>query len=333
MKFNYLNIMRITVNSTLMLFFLLATGLVLWTVDNFLNWDILPEWIERYAQLIIVVAGIITILLVTLSIVCSLASIAEFVVQKGIEQPPETKLSRHKKLVIGIVTIMIGLAFIAFHQIDNYRKQLIFAQDSEKFAKRLETNAHTLEEALAKVIPTFPKSLIQTIAEHDLSQPTEELDIELTQFLSALSLSIVGNPKVALLVCANDPYHYVKITVTEENNDYMEYEEYEEGNTGRTNKAIGYELRKQLYIQFSNGLENKLVENLFQQKLYPLTEPLAGDFIDNTEPSSWGILKFGDEVIAILLLERPINNYYVENVLRAKKKFYHKGPTKIYARL
>jgi len=63
MKINYLLVSRLTTNLTLLIFMLFAAGFILWTSDEFLNWDILPDWIDNYAQLIIVIFGFFAFLL------------------------------------------------------------------------------------------------------------------------------------------------------------------------------------------------------------------------------------------------------------------------------
>jgi len=58
MHFNYLRLAKISTNLTLLTFLIFALGLIFATADSVLDWDILPDLIERYAQLILTTFGI-----------------------------------------------------------------------------------------------------------------------------------------------------------------------------------------------------------------------------------------------------------------------------------
>lgn len=315
MQLNYLRLTKISTNLTLLTFFLFGLGLIFSIADQMLRWDILPDAIEKYAYLIIISFGIFVSFFIVSSVICSLTALAEFTAGKTQGQQPELTLSRRKKIISGITIVTVILAFFVFHKIDEYRKQEIFARDAEKFAERLKNESKQLEEALIKVLPAFPEDLLQKIGDRTTLENTDCFK-ELTNFLRAVSLSIPDNPEVKLLTYANEPYKYLVISMAEA-------EQYYE-NTDK------YNWYKQSYLIFSKELENQAIENLFKENWQPLTEPLRGDFIDNTNPSSWGVLKLGGQVIAILLLKKPVDSYYFDQ-LREKRSFNHLGPAKIHS--
>jgi len=312
MRLNYLRLTRISTNLTLLTFLGFVVGLIFTIADEVLDWDILPDLIEKYAQLIVVSFGIFSSLFIISSIVCSLTTIAELTSYKINGQQADSTLSRRKKMILGIIITTVIIAFFVFQEIDVYRKQEIFARDAEKFAQRLDRNTKQLEEALTEVLLSFPEALLQKISDQTVLEKTDELK----DFLVAVSLSIPDHPQVALLTCADDPYNYFVISVIKKY-DYQ-------------NEVNQYQLHKQPYISFSKDSENQVVKNLFKESLQPLTKPLKGDFIDNTEPSSWGVLKSGEQVVAILLLKEPINGYYFDE-LRKGRTFNHAGPVKIHS--
>lgn len=317
MRLNYLRLTKISTNLTLLTFFLFGLGLIFSVADEMLDWDILPDVIEKYAHLIIISFGIFVSFFIVSSVICSLTALAELTAGKTQVQQSESTLSRRKKIILGITIVTVILAFFVFHKIDEYRKQEIFARDAEKFAERLKNESKQLEEALIKVLPAFPEDLLQKMGDRTTLENTDCLK-ELTNFLRAVSLSIPDNPEVKLLTYANAPYKYLVISMAKQNNEGY-YEDTDE-----------YESYKQSYLVFSKELENKVVESLLKGNWQPLTEPLRGDFIDNTEPSSWGILKSGEQVVAIVLLTKPVERYYF-NQLREKKSFSHSGPAKIHS--
>jgi heme/copper-type cytochrome/quinol oxidase subunit 2 len=312
MRLNYLRLTRISTNLTLLTFLGFVVGLIFTIADEVLDWDILPDLIEKYAQLIVVSFGIFSSLFIISSIVCSLTTIAELTAYKINGQQADSTLSRRKKMILGIIITTVIIAFFVFQEIDVYRKQEIFARDAEKFAQRLDRNTKQLEEALTEVLLSFPEALLQKISDQTVLETTDELK----DFLVAVSLAIPDHPQVALLMCADDPYNYFVISVIKKY-DYQ-------------NEVNQYQLHKQPYISFSKDSENQVVKNLFKENLQPLTKPLKGDFIDNTEPSSWGVLKSDGQVVAILLLKEPIEGYYFKN-LRKRKAFNHTGPVKVHS--
>jgi hypothetical protein len=53
MQLNYLRLTKISTNLTLLTFFLFGLGLILSIADDILDWDILPDVVEKYAQSLI----------------------------------------------------------------------------------------------------------------------------------------------------------------------------------------------------------------------------------------------------------------------------------------
>jgi len=314
MHFNYLRLAKISTNLTLLTFLIFALGLIFATADSVLDWDILPDLIERYAQLILTTFGIFVSLFIITSVVCSITTIAEATAwQHHIQQQPETKLSPRKRLTIGIIIIAIIIVFLGFQKIDSYRKHQLFTQKVEKFTQRLTHQAQELEQALIKVLATFPQPLLQRIEDRTILEDTDALK----EFLVAVSLSISKQPQVLLLMKARDPYRYWMISVTPDYNP---------------SNIIQYKLHQQPYIRFARDLENQIVEYLFKGRFKPLTQPLNGNFINNTEPSSWGVLTLADQVVALITLKNNINSHLI-NELRSKSTFFHPGPAQIHSNL
>jgi len=72
-------------------------------------------------------------------------------------------------------------------------------------------------------------------------------------------------------------------------------------------------------VQFVNALS--IVEILFQGKIKPLTSRLRGEFLDNTDPSSWGVLKYQKDIVGLIFLNGNIEGYG-----RVRNKIFHAGP-------
>jgi len=108
MKIKHLSLARFTTNLTLLFFVLFALGFVLWMSDEFLKWNILPDWIDKYAELLS-------------SFLCHFMVIAEFAAHKmGLTSQEDAFLTRQKVIILAIL-LMISLSlFFTFHKIFHF---------------------------------------------------------------------------------------------------------------------------------------------------------------------------------------------------------------------
>jgi len=315
MKINYLLVSRLTTNLTLLVFMLFAAGFILWTSDEFLNWDILPDWIDNYAQLIIVIFGFFAFLLGLSSLLSSLAVLAEFAAQQmGISAPPLQLFSRKKMWILLSVIAMVLVSFLIFHQIDEYREEARLAKNRVEFQEKLNKQSQELDKSLSQIITLFPDALLEAI--HNKSLMEKQTSKELVKLLTAISASLPQIPQIALLMPAEDhPYQYQKIWITPEY-DYRYYDESDEQNVLK-----GHDTHQQFFTQLPNVVEREVIEVLFKGKIKPLSKRLSGKFLDNTEPSSWGVLKYQEDIVALIFLEGDIEGYG-----RVRNKIFHAGP-------
>jgi len=315
MKINYLFVSRLTTNLTLFVFMLFAAGFILWTSDEFLKWDILPDWIDNYAQLIIVIFGFFAFLLVLSSLLSSLAVLAEFAAQQmGVSAPP-LKFSRKKMWIVLSVIAMVLVSFLIFHQIDQYREEARLAKNRVEFQEKLNKQSEELDKSLSQIITLFPDALLEAIHNHSvMEKPTIK---ELSKLLSAISASLPQIPQIALLMLAEQhPYQYQKIWIT------PEYESrYSKGYYSEKTVLKAHDTHQQFFTQLPNVVEREVIDVLFKGKIKPLTKRLSGKVLDNTEPSSWGVLKYQEDIVALIFLEGDIEGYG-----RVRDKIFHAGP-------
>lgn len=284
-KINHLLCARLATNLTLFVFTLFILGVVLSTADLFLDWDILPNGIQRYAELLIVIFGIVASLLVVSSFLCSLMVLAEFAAKRVGIQGKELHFNRKKFTILLVAIISIFIAFLALQTIDEYREENRLAKNRIEFQEKLDKQSKALAESLSQIVTFFPSSLLQAIENKQVFKitPKDEED-ELIKFLNAISISLPQQPGIALLIPATPPYKYGKISFMSDKG-------------------------RQFFMQFPNEVENEIVETLFQGKTQMLKASLKGNFIDNSEPSAWGILKFNDKIVALIFLIQHIEGY------------------------
>jgi hypothetical protein len=80
---NHRRALRASTDTSLVFFAVMTAGMVLWTTDEVLQWDLFPDWIGRYAQLIVIVLAILAVSAVVTSVICSLAVLAESAAQRS----------------------------------------------------------------------------------------------------------------------------------------------------------------------------------------------------------------------------------------------------------
>jgi len=118
---------------------------------------------------------------------------------------------------------------------------------------------------------------------------------------------------------ANLPYQYEKISVGGKRN-YEHYNGYEK------QKIQGYELYQQAFIRLQDKTEQEIVTALFQERIKPLDAVLEGQFLNNNNPSVWGLLKYKQQIIAIIFFEDILEGYHFESI---RKDIFHPGPLKL----
>jgi len=312
MKLNYLKIMRTTTNLTLLAFVFIAVAMTLWIADMALKWDILPAWIQRYAELFITSVTLLTVLLVLSSFLTALVSLVELqaVNQTQPITPHSVRFKPQHKWFLAIGLVVVIIIFVFFHQIDVYRKQQIEVRDIQSFTERLERESSELDTALTDVLRRIPPNLLNLMAtaQHITQSDHEKIKI-LATFLHSLKLSIKGDPNVTLLLPAHEPYRYMLLSL------------------GADYSHDKPELNKTFLLQFVQGAESEYIQQLFTAQSTPLDKEIKGQFIDNSHPSSWGILRQEDKVVAVLGLRLYLDNYYLNKILRKKHDFFHDGPT------
>jgi len=320
MKIKHLSLARFTTNLTLLFFVLFALGFVLWMSDEFLKWNILPDWIDKYAELLILIFGFFAFLLVVSSFLCHFMVIAEFAAHKmGLTSQEEAFLTRQKVIILAVLLIISLSLFFTFHKIDKYREANRLDEIRVEFKGKLDERSEILTQALSEIVALFPETLLQAMADKSILQQQDNHYIELTKLLGAIQASFPRTPDVYLLMLANLPYQYEKISVGGKR-DYEHYNGYEK------QKIQGYELYQQAFIRLQDKIEQEIVTALFQERIKPLDAVLEGQFLNNNNPSVWGLLKYKQQIVAIIFLEDILEGYHFENI---RKDIFHPGPLKL----
>jgi hypothetical protein len=293
MAFNHRFLLRLITNLLICTLVLSSVGVLLWTVDEFIGWDILPENVGIYVRALIIGIAWVTFSLIVAHLLLSVTLFAEASASRA--KLPDFQISsplkRRLKRILPLTVLVCILLIMGLQAVDGVRKNITeqtAKQEAEQktrkeFEKaRIQFNQiqESVDQSLPKVLKLFTPSLLKSIQTNTISAS------EINQLFESVTVSLPHAPSLALLIPAKQPYKYYKID--------------------RQAIALGKNgvpyLQPQFYLGFPTQLETKVVDQLFSKQVYALKTGLNGVFIKNTNPSSWGVLKLNNQAIALVYL-------------------------------
>lgn len=304
---NHRFLLRLVTNLAIFLLILSCFGVVLWVIDEFLRWDILPEAWSLVVRAFLVAGGIIAFVLLIMNVLLSLALLAESNASRadlpnyGVSQQIKRRVQR------SIVVAMVAMALlIGGLQITNHFR--VQAVQKEAQAEFIQAQAD-LDTTVDQVLDLFSPELLAAIETNTLAEKGELGN--LSKILSTIPSSFAHMPSTTLIVPASQkPFKYARIGRDNITTD----------NAGKLSVA------PQLYATLPSQQETQAVEQLFSDKLPAVTEPLMGQIINNTLPSSWGVLKREGKVIALVYLQSDDSLSLKFDIPGALPEFHHDGP-------
>ena len=313
-------LLRLLTNLAIFILTFSCFGVVLWVVDEFLQWDILPDALSLLLRALLVAGGIIAFVIVIMSGLLSLALIAESSASRA--QLPDYAVSRQLKSRINrsILAVIVAIALIigGLQITDRVRARVARQESLENFNQaQIELNQATPEILRLFTPPILERLENNTLAEQGQLGNTSKL-------FQAIRTSFPDSPDTTLLIRADQaPYKYELIAASSIRAD----------GSGKTTFA------PELYTTFPEAQEVDAVEQLFAGKLPSLSAPLQGKFLDNTLPSTWGVLNRNGKIIAIVSLKSGTNNYTDPYDARPAlpydsyqtSDFHHDGPDQLFS--
>lgn len=181
----------LTTNLGLIVFVIVIFGAVAWTIDEAMGWDLAPEQLERLAESLIFLLGVVAAFAALVSAMCSLAVIAEAnAVQAGLSDAPISPLTRW---TIWLAAPAMAAAMYGLHLVNEGLE-----------ADRLASNTEQLRAAAEQSAELFTPEILSTLS----CVGEKKADIEIAQFLDAVSASVPSRPEAKLLLPAESPYQY-----------------------------------------------------------------------------------------------------------------------------
>lgn len=299
---NHRFLLRLVTNLAFCLLTLSCFGTVLWVIDEFLGWDILPNVWGLAVRALLVAGAIITFAMLVMNVMLSLALLAEANASQA--QLPDYVISRRfrrrirRSILAGGVAIVLLIGGL---QIVNQ----VRAQEAIQTA-RAEFNQTQMDmnQTTEQVLKLFTPALLEGLGTNML--PEKGQLSNLSKLFSSIQASFPHRPTTAILVPATQaPYQYARI---------------DSGSIQANNQGQLF-LSPQLYTGFPSVRETEAVEQLFSGQLPEINGALPGNIINNTVPSSWGVLRHNGRIISLVYLRASDPLF--------DQSFHHDGPEKL----
>jgi hypothetical protein len=320
MLFNHRFLLRLITNLVVCALALSSVGVLLWTIDEYIGWDILPDALGIYVRASVIGIAWVTFTLIVIHVLLSLTLFAEASASRAklpdVQVSPELKRKLNRLVPLtGIVAIVLFFGLQAANrvrgnvvaQLNRQETEQRQREEFEKASLEFDRIQQDLDRSLPQVLELFTPSLLNSIQTNTISPG------ELRQLFQAVKVSFPHSPSLALLIPAQQPYRYYRVDA-----EAIAY-----------NEERGFLLQPQYYFGFPTQLETEAVNQLFAEQGAAPTAALNGVFIRNTVPSSWGVLRLNGRAIALVHLEAayscPEPTELVKNICT------HDGPAELYA--
>ena len=280
---NHRRALRASTDTGLAIFLVMIVGVVLWTTDEMLNWNILPDWVDKYAQLLVIILSILAGFAVVISIMCSFAVMAEAAAaNSGIEAP--TRSPRARVFIALGVLVTFGCMF-GLHRLDQYRGARLAQAEEQRVRARYEEIRAELHARMPSILALFSPDTTLWLT----GEPTPKGDAAIARLLDAIHVSTPFSPAVSVLVAAAPPYQHCIVTALPEHERQSQAD------------APIY-LRRRYLTGFPTKWEQDAVDAGFGGSEMEVPRDRSGVFINTETPSSWGTLTRDGQVVGIVML-------------------------------
>lgn len=286
---NYRRALRISTDTGLAVFMVAIAGVVLWTADEILEWNILPDWIDKYAQVLVIVLAILAGFSVVISVMCSFAVLAESAAEKaGITRPATSR--RRRQLTAGAILLAFGIMF-GLHKLDQYRAAKAQEAAEQKQSARYAKVQKDLQARMPAIVALFSPELAPQL----VALGSEEGDEAIARLMRAIQLSTPSEPEISAIVPAENPFRFCIITPAPERQTRLDP-------LSPPDPALQF-LKRQFLTGFPTPWENAAVEAMFRGEQLAAKREQHGVFIDHRKPSAVGPIFRDGKVVAVVMLK------------------------------
>jgi hypothetical protein len=268
-----------------------TAGIVLFIADEAFRWDLLPDWLERIAGVLLSAVGLIAGCALLACLTASMALVALSIADRGMgKASPEEEVRarragrRRAAWVVAPLALVVGAGF-ALQKADEWRGKRIETAQREQHKADYAATRDALEGQVAFLAEKFPAELADAAAAGDAGR-----EREVAELLASFQASARFSPWVALAVRASEPYAWAKL------------------------EAVGCSLKNQCedkppldrtpFVQLPSRWERDTVAALFEGAELEVPHGRTGAVIDTREPCVWRAVRGTDGSVKGLLVLR-----------------------------
>jgi hypothetical protein len=276
-------------------FFLALVGSVLWIFDEYLDWDILPDWLESCAMAIVTILLVVSAFAVLTNLVSAVTVVADSLAERcvGPAKPGATR----KTAIWTVMAIAVLLAVLSsFQRISEARtrrqeaaiKAQYRAEDKE-LSERISTS---LKASVADSAAKFPVGLAAALSTG--MSPEQEKDV--AEFLNSVKASIPYAPRATIVLRGSDPYLYQAISPL--------------ASWTKDSAGTVRHLGRDNFVALPSAWERDTVAALFDGAELDVPHGRGGALIDTKEPCAWKAIMADGKVVGVLVLRIDDRNRF-----------------------
>jgi len=298
MNFNPRYFLKIATNATFLLIVFFGLGSILWLIDEVLNWNILPDFIDKYVQVIIAVFGVMGALSILTMLISLLAIVGERIAQKAGYSEVSISEKFKKRVIYGLgIFLLLNVVFFSIDKVRSahLEKEWKLEQAKEKAKEEAQAayNYQFASHAIDSALDEHLRELEPILAEYI---PNREARNEpLIQLLHSLRRSTPGYPQIEILTCSEAPYKYEVFSVVGVQNDTL--------------------LSSRKLLSFPSSDENQMVEEVLEVGYSNVKLTGTKVFFRGQQAHGWRTIQNQGKVIAVLMA-RSTSIYKSEEVVQ-----------------
>jgi hypothetical protein len=276
-----------------------TAGIVLFIADEAFRWDLLPDWLERIAGVLLSAVGLIAACGLVACLTASMALVALSIGDRGgaarAEEEARARKGRARRWgwAAAALAVVVGGGF-ALQKADEWRGKRIEAARREQHKVDYFATRDVLEGQVAFLSGKFPAELADAAASGDAGRARE-----VAELLASFQASTRFSPEVSLAVRAEEPYAWARLEASGRGTACA---------TGRCepkpDDGEKSPLSQTPFVTLPSRWERDTVAALFKGAELEVPHGRTGALIDTREPCVWRAVRGTDGNVKGLLVLR-----------------------------
>lgn len=291
---NLRRVIRFSASFVVWLLSATTVGIVAFIADEAFRWDLLPDWLERIAGVLLSAVGLIAGCALVACLTASMALVALSLGDRGgkasAEEEAKARRGRLRRwwIAAAVVAVLVGGGF-ALQKADEWRGKRLEAARRERHKADYFATRDVLAAQVAFLAEKFPADLADAAAAGDTAR-----ERELAELLASFRASSRFSPGVSLDVRATAaPYAWTRMRAVSCALEPRDQQCEEKSPLERVS-----------FVDLPERWERDTVSALFEGAELDVPHGRSGVLIDTREPCVWRAIRGTDGSVRALLVLR-----------------------------